>query len=131
MFLLISPNKSEKAFKFEANSSILVGRNSECDIRVSIPVNVDGRKGDLVSRIHCTLILMCKDRSFYYNLYDGEILGKKSTHGTWVNGALVSIKHRIRNRDKITFHRGIDSPCLIAISDDELDTESGGTLAQE
>lgn len=131
MFLLISPNKPEQTFKFEANNSILVGRSSECDIRVSIPVVVEGRKGDLVSRIHCTLILMCKDKSFYYNLYDGEVLGKKSTHGTWVNGSLINIKHRIRNRDKITFHKNIESPYLIALSDDELDTDSGGTLAQE
>lgn len=122
IFLLISPNKPKQTFKFEANSSITVGRSSSCDIVLLYK---------FISRIHCTLVLMYEDRKFYYLLFDGEILGKKSTYGTWVNKEKIEGKYRVRNKDKITFYKDIDALCLIALSDDELDTESGRTLAQE
>lgn len=121
IFLLILPDESEQTFKFEANSSITVGRSSSCDIVLLYK---------FVSRIHCTFVLMCEDSKFYYLLFDGEILGKRSTFGTWVNKEQIEGRYRIQNRDKITFYKDMDTPCLIALSDDELDTEEGGTLAQ-
>lgn len=72
---------------------------------------------------------MCEDRKFYYLLFDGEILGKKSTNGTWVNRVLIVSKHRVENRDKITFHEKLDNVYLVALSDEDLDSE-GETLAE-
>lgn len=111
IFLLISPNSPEQTFKFEVNNSIAVGRNPGCDIVILY---------SFISRIHCTFVLMCEDKKFYYLLFDGEILGRKSTYGTWVNKELLKGKHRIQNRDRITFHAEMELPCLVVLSDEEI-----------
>lgn len=115
IFLLISPDEPEKEYAFESNSGITIGRSLSCDIVISCK---------FISRIHCTLVLMCNDSEFYYLLFDGEILGNPSKNGTWVNENRIVVKHHVKNRDVITFCENVQYPRLIALSDDIVDEKN-------
>jgi pSer/pThr/pTyr-binding forkhead associated (FHA) protein len=56
-----------------------------------------------VSRQHCYLIRVPKgdnEKGYYYNIYDGNLKGQRSTNGITVNGKKVS-EHRLQNGNHI------------------------------
>ncbi|MBD2492606.1 FHA domain-containing protein [Aulosira sp. FACHB-615] len=73
-----------------------IGRHSLCRIKIV---------EEFISRWHCALIAMPPDIECdrpYFIIKDGELLGKPSANGTWVNSdriRLIKLKHQ----DIITF----------------------------
>ena len=112
IILLICPGLLIKSFNFDTNSSITVGSDYSCDIVINYP---------FISPIHCTFILMCDDREFYYLLWDGAVIKKKhSITGTWVNDNPVLNNYRVKNKDRIYFHEEVDNLYLILLEDESI-----------
>jgi pSer/pThr/pTyr-binding forkhead associated (FHA) protein len=108
ILLLLLPDGVRKEYNFEANSGIKIGSSHICD------VVVPG-----IDKIHCTLVLFYED-SFYYLLFDGEILGSPSSNGIWVNNKRIFSKYKVKNQDIVTFSENSIYPHLILFPDGTL-----------
>lgn len=87
---------AENSKSLTLSKSLTIGRHSLCGLTISF---------EFISRWHCALILMPPDRECdrpYFKVKDGELLGKPSINGTWVNGERVSLT-RLHHQDVITF----------------------------
>lgn len=111
ILLLLLPNGDKQEYRFEASSGIKIGSSHICD------VVVPG-----IDKIHCTLVLFYDD-SFYYLLFDGEIQRGLSS-GVWVNNKKTFRKHRVSNRDVVTFSEDSIYPHLILFPDEIKPDES-------
>ncbi len=93
--LILSLDDSPGQLAINLNKNVyVIGRHSSCAIKLS---------GDNISRHHGTLI---KKKSalgeYFYLLIDGNLDGKKSQNGIFVNGQQIS-NHRLENNDEIIF----------------------------
>jgi pSer/pThr/pTyr-binding forkhead associated (FHA) protein len=84
---------------YQLNNSYILGRDSSCGIRIL---------SGIVSKEHCTLILMPRtryDKHRYYLVRDGVFAGEPSKNGTWINGVKINEIIRLKHQDIITFGR--------------------------
>jgi len=105
IILLLLLDGVRKEYDFEANSGIKIGSSRICDVVVPD-----------IDKIHCTLVLFYED-SFYYLLFDGEILGNPSGNGVWVNNKRIFSKCKVKDRDVVTFFENSIYPHLILFPD--------------
>lgn len=74
-----------------------------------------------VSRRHCTIILMFKDKQFYWIIKDGVLSLKEekiqSANGTFINGKLITQITKLNNGDEITFSANHYYPSILFISE--------------
>jgi len=113
LFLALSKNSSRIKYSFDSNQSILIGRGLECDIIIP-----DTEEYKFISRTHCTILLDCENEIFIYYLYDGNII-KPSLNKTWVDGSQIQTRHKLKNRDIITFGESKEYPCLMFLFEEE------------
>lgn len=104
----------------------ILGRDNDCHVQLEQPgadapkARGSGRKHEnTVSRKHAVVI---RDQGQYY-IEDGNVAGKKSRNGTWVNGVRVPFPERVplRNSDVIKI-------CDVALMFQSDDSESSSTI---
>lgn len=105
--LKINHDNYSELFDLETKSTVTIGRYDpqrafnllkQCDILLDY---------QHVSRQHCTIILMVKDKGFFWTIRDGVLdlkkPGLKSANGTYINSNLIERITRLNNGDEITF----------------------------
>jgi pSer/pThr/pTyr-binding forkhead associated (FHA) protein len=101
--LKINHEEYSELFDLETKSSVTIGRYDpkslkQCDILLDY---------QHVSRRHCTVILMVRNKGFFWTIRDGVLDLKKpnlkSANGTYINGNLIAKITKLNDGDTITF----------------------------
>ncbi len=87
-----------------------------------------------VSRYHSTLVLLPsspEEELPYYTIQDGDLLGKNSVNGTWLNGFRIQSPTKLNNEDVITFCQGYEYPRITFFIQPNLEDYESGTIPEE
>lgn len=91
--LIIEDEGGRRAFSLE-EAVYSLGRDPKSDIRLL---------SDFVSRRHATLVRQLRENgSYYYQIKDGNLKGKRSANGLVINGCKIHA-HDLQNEDEVVF----------------------------
>lgn len=97
--LIIDDDRGRKEYPL-TESVYSIGRDPKSDIRL-FSQSVSRRHATLVRRQH-------EDGSFYYQIIDGNLKGKRSDNGLLINGQKLE-SHDLKDEDKIEFGPGVSA----------------------
>lgn len=95
--LIIDDDRGRHEYRL-TEVSHTIGRDSRSDIPL-FSLFVSSRHATLVRQQH-------EDGSFYYQIIDGNLKGKLSANGLWINGKKLQT-HNLENEDEIVFGLGV------------------------